>query len=236
MPDRKRNDLPFDSEDHSEQALWNALEELPREEPMPGLRRNFYRQLEQASAETPAARLRQWLGFSGNGGWVTAAVCVSVGVTIGQLWNAPAVPDAGRLETLENNVALLNRELILDRLQDSSASQRLRGVIDAAYLAGDDAEITRALMIRASEDRVDSVRTAAIDALGPSLNESAVGDELMRLLESAESPLVQLSLVDVVLRNGDNAQLTQLKALADNDRLHPDVVRHVSNSLGDVSI
>ena len=236
MSDRQRNDLPFDSEDPSEQALWNALENLPRDEPMPGMRRDFYRQLEQASIDSPAARVRQWLGFSGNGGWVTAAVCVIVGVTIGQLWNAPAAPDAGRLETLENNIALLNRELILDRLQDTSASQRLRAVIDAAYLAGDDTEITRALMVRASEDRVDAVRTAAIDALGPSLNEATVGNELMRLLESAESPLVQLSLVEVVLRNGNRTQLALLKALADQEQLHPDVIRHVNNSLGDISI
>jgi hypothetical protein len=236
MPDRKRNDLPFDSGNKAEQELWNALEELPREEPMPQMRRDFYRQLEEASVETPAARLRHWLGFSGNGGWVTAAVCVIVGVTIGQLWNAPQTTSPDRLAALEQNIALLNRELILDRLQDASASQRLRGVVDAAYLAGNDAEITRALIARASEDRVDSVRAAAIDALGPSLQDSGVGEELMRLLESAESPLVQLSLVDVVLRNGSKAQLEHLRQLAETDGLHPDVVKHVNNSIGDISI
>jgi len=236
MPDRKKNDLPFDTENPSERALWNALENLPRAEPMPQMRREFYRQLEEARIESPAARLGRWLGFRGNGGWVTAAVCVIVGVTIGQLWNAPDTDSPDRLAALEQNIALLNRELILDRLQDASAGQRLRGVVDAAYLAGSDAEITRALIARASEDRVDSVRTAAIDALGPSLQNAGVGDELMRLLQSAESPLVQLSLVDVVLRNGSQAQLEQLRQLAEADALHPDVVKHVNNSIGDLSI
>lgn len=236
MPDRKRYELPYDGESPSEQALWNALGDLPREEPQPQLRRNFYQRLEEASAAGPMARLRSWLGISGNGGWVTAAVCVLLGVAIGQSWNSALPEDPGRLEALEQNVALLNRELILDRLQDASASQRLRAVIDAAYFASDDAEIMRALMTRASEDRVDSVRTAAIDALGPSLSSTAVGEELMILLENVESPLVQLSLVDVVLRNGTAAQLAQVQKLANEGRLHPDVINHVRTAMGDISI
>lgn len=236
MPDKKRHELPFDSENSSEQALWSALGGLPREEPMPQMRRDFYKQLEQASVTGPAARLRGWLGISGNSGWLTAAICVLVGIGIGQSWRMGEAGETTRLATLEQNVALLNRELILDRLEDSSASRRLRGVVDAAYLARDDAEIVRALMMRATEDRVASVRAAAIDALGPSVATTTVGDELLRLLGESESPLVQLSLVDAVLRNGTNAQLTQVQELANAGHLHPDVVQHVRNSLGDISI
>ena len=236
MPDQKRYELPFDSENPSEQVLWNALEDLPREEPMPQLRRNFYNQLERAASTGPAARLRSWLGISRNSGWLTVTACLIVGVGVGQTWSFGESGDASRLMTLEQNVALLNRELILDRLEDSSASKRLRGVVDAAYFAQNDAEIVRALMMRASEDSVASVRTAAIDALGPSISTTEVGEELLQLLEDAESPLVQLSLVDVVLRNGTNDQLSRVQALANAGRLHPDVIKHVRNSLGDISI
>ena len=236
MPDKKRYDLPFDSEDASERALWHALEDLPREEPQPQMRRDFYRQLEAASAASPLSRLRSWMGISSNGGWVTAAVCVVVGFAIGQTWTFGGAGETGRLEILEQNIAMLNRELILDRLEDASPSQRLRGVVDAAYLARDDDEVVRALMMRASEDRVASVRTAAIDALGPSIATTTIGDELLQLLEQVESPHVQLSLVDVVLRNGTEEQLTQVQALASAGRLHPDVTRRVRNALGDLSI
>jgi HEAT repeat protein len=133
-------------------------------------------------------------------------------------------------------VALLNRELILDRLEDAAAGKRLRGVVDAGHFVPDDAEIARALLMRATEDRVHSVRTAAIDALGPSLGTPAVGGELMKLLESAESPLVQLALVDLVLRNGSNEQLAQLLRLANEGALHPDLVRHVERSLGSETV
>ena len=155
---------------------------------------------------------------------------------MGQMLNGPGDADPMRLAALEENVALLNRELILDRLQHATAGKRLRGVIDAASVVQDDIEIARALLLRATEDRVQSVRSAAIDALGPRLASAAVGDELVNLLENAESPLVQLALVDLVLRNGTEKQLEYLLQLAEKGRLHPDLIRHVKNSLGRKSV
>ena len=99
---------------------------------------------------------------------------------------------------------------MLDRLENDSASKRLLGVIEASDLAGRDPEVTRALLERAVDDRVHSVRSAAIDAIGPRLGTPAVGDELMASLEKAESPLVQLALADLVLRYGNPNQLEQL--------------------------
>ncbi len=133
--------------------------------------------------------------------------------------------------TLEQNVALLNRDLILDRLENDTASKRLRGVIDAANVAGGDAEITQALLLRATEDRVRSVRTAAISALGPQISAPSVSKQFMELLQQTESPLVQLALVDIVLRNGSKEQIAQLLEFAENGVLNPDIAQHVFTSL-----
>ena len=80
------------------------------------------------------------------------------------------------------------------------------------------------------------IRTAAIEALGPRLNTSLVGGELMRLLETETSPLVQLALVDLVLRHGNRAQLDQLLSLAQQGQLHADLVTYIENPLGSESI
>ena len=53
----------------------------------------------------------------------------------------------------------------------------------------------------------------------------------MDLLQQAESPLVQMALVDLVLRNGSVQQLIQLQKLADDGLLNPDLAKHVSTSL-----
>ncbi len=232
MSDRKTSGLPFDGDDAAEQALWRELGELPEEQPAAGLRRRFYTELDQMSVPGPLERLRGWLGFAGNAGWITAAACLLLGIGAGQLLPREAGDDGQRLAALEQNVQLLNRELILGRLEDDDAASRLRGVVDARSSAATDGEIARALLLRATEDRVSSVRTAAIEALGPSFASGTIGgSELMTLLQQAESPLVQLALVDLVLRYGDAEQLGQLIELADSGRLHADLVEHVRKSI-----
>lgn len=236
MRNEKPRGLPFVGEDLATQELWDAIEDLPRGEPSADLRRSFYRELDNATRPRALERFRAWLGISGSHGWLTAAACVSMGVMFGFTLGNPDSAEPTRLAALEQNVSLLNRELILDRLEDATASKRLRGVIDASYAVQDDAEIARALLVRATEDDVYSIRSAAIEALGPSMSTTAVGGELMKLLEDAESPLVQLALVDLVLRNGSGEQLRQLLRFAEGDKLHPDLIRHVKTSLGSESI
>jgi hypothetical protein len=241
MSDRKNPNLPFESSDASEQQMWAALGDLPASEPSANLRRSFYNDLEQASSHKWSERVRDWLGMSNNKGWLTAAASVLIGFGVAQLVNNTDSINTGsveptRLAALEESVALLNRELILGRLQDDSTGTRLSGVHDASFVVAEDAEIAQALLVRATTDRSLSVRSAAIDALGPQLKTDTVGNELMSLLESAESPLVQLALVDMVLRNGNNQQLEQLLSLANEERLHPDLIPHVKKSLGSEAI
>ena len=231
MSDRKNPSLPFESSDDAEQRLWQALGNLPLAEPPANLRRSFYNDLEKAGSLSWGGRIRSWLGLSNNAEWVTATACLLIGFGAAQLGTQQSSDEPDRLVALEENIALLNRELVLDRLQDDAPGTRLLGVHAASNLVQDDAEIAQALLVRASEDRSQSVRSAAIDALGPQLNTSQVGDELMRLLESADSPIVQLALTDLVLRNGNQAQLDRLLYLANENRLHPDLIRHVKKAL-----
>lgn len=231
MPEPTRPGVPGEFEEPSERALWQALGEIEPDEPSPRLRQGFYRRLERASHRTLLERLREALGLGGNAGWLTAAACLLAGLGIGQL-AADGGDDAGaRLAALEENVTALNRRLILDRLDSEVPGKRLRGVLDAAYVAGDDAEIAQALLVRATGDRVPSVRSAAIDALGARIDTPSVGRQVMDLLQQADSPIVQLALVDLVLRYGNDEQVDEVLALAEQGYLHPDLKRHVLSTL-----
>lgn len=230
MSDKRTTDRPFDGENPAEERLWTILGDVPDGEPSARLRQSFYQKLEHASRPALLERLGNLLGFNGNAGWLTATACVLLGVGAGQLFGGP--PDSNdRLAALEENVSILNRNLILDRLDNATASKRLRGVMDAADVVGNDSEIATALLQRATNDRVPSIRSAAISALGDQISTPAVGAQLMDLLLQTESPLVQLALVDLVLRNGTVDQLLELQKLAENEGLHPDITRHVANSL-----
>lgn len=239
MPDKPTTDprgksLPFDSSDPAEKKLWDALAGLPRSEPPPSLRQKFYSNLEKASAPRWPERLRSWLGLGSNSGWLTAAACVLLGFGIARLsveGPVEAAPQPDRLAALEQNVALLNRQLVLDRLQAGSPATRLSGIYQASLMSEQDPEVVQALLERATGDRALSVRSAAIDALASHVRDEQVGEVLMQMLEAAASPIVQLALVDLVLRNGTGRQLSRLQDLAEQQRLHPDLVSHVNNAV-----
>jgi hypothetical protein len=229
MSDKRKSGVPFESEDAAEQQLWSELENLPQEGPSQNLRRRFYDELEHADRRLH--RRRRWLGWITAPGLVAALGCLVVGVMVGLWLRSQPAANHSELAQLQAQVAILNRNLVLDRLENDSASKRLLGVIEASDLAEHDPEVRRALLERAVDDRVHSVRSAAIDAIGPRVGSPAVGDELMASLEKAESPLVQLALADLVLRYGNPMQMEQLLQLSERGRLHPDVAQHVKSSV-----
>lgn len=235
MNSKDPTSLPFESSDPEEQKLWSALSDLPLEEPSSQLRRRFYNGLHDASRPAWYQRLGQWLGMRSSNGWATVAACLVIGFGVAQLTDSP-VTESTRLVALEDNVAMLQRELILDRLQDTSAATRLRGVVDASRVAASDPLVVQALLDRATQDRSVSVRSAAIDALGPQISSGEVGAEVMQLLQDVDSPIVQFALVDLVLRQGSAEQIRHLQDLADKGELHPDLARHVNNALRSQSI
>lgn len=232
MSENNQSDNKISDDNIAEEELWSALAEIESEEPSANLRQSFYQKLEQARRPTLASKLRDLLGFSGNAGWITATACLVAGIGAGQMLGATdAAAGDTRLAALEQNVSMLNRTLILDRLENDSAGKRLQGVLDAAYIASDDAEITSALLQRATVERVPSVRAAAIDVLGRQLGAPSIGKKIMDSIVEAKSPLVQLALIDMVLRNGDQQQIEQLLKLAEDGLLYPDLSRHVLTTL-----
>jgi hypothetical protein len=231
MSEKTPSGVPFVSDDDDEQQRWSELENISQPEPPPRMRRKFYAELDRIGRSTLTDRWRNWLGLIGKRGLATAFGCICVGVLAGIVLSDGGTIDRSEIDTLQQQVAQLNRNLILDRLENVSASKRLLGVIDAAGIAEHDTEIARALLGRAVDDRVYSVRAAAIDAIGPQVNSPAMGEELMGLLEKSESPLVQLALVDLVLRYGNAQQLEQLVKFSEQGTLHPDLVRHVQSAI-----
>lgn len=231
LSDGNTHGLPLDTDDAAEIELWDALGEIEASEPSAQLRQGFYAKLERASRPTPMTRIREFFGFSGNMGWLTAAACVLVGLGTGMLLGESDQSDDARLIALEQDVSMLSRTLILDRLENEEPGKRLRGVLDAGLMTGNDTEIANALLLRATEDRVYSVRAAAIDALGSRISTPAIGQQIMASIQAAESPLVQLALIDLVLRNGSQSQLEQLLKLAEDGLLFSDLSPHVLTSI-----
>ncbi|MEM9533539.1 MAG: hypothetical protein AAGA23_21640 [Pseudomonadota bacterium] len=231
MADQPHKGVPYDGEG---QRLWQSLESLPKAQPGDGLRQQFYAELDRASQPGWAERLAGRFGMVAV--LAPAAACLALGLVLGLVFRQGGLtagdPIASpQLAALEARVTQLNRQLILDQLEADATSTRLRGVIAASGEGVQDPQLASALLRLASADNSASVRGAAIDALAPKIAEPEVGDSLMTLLVNAESPLVQLSLVNLVLRHGTGEQVSQLLKLAAEQQLNPDLIPYVESSV-----
>ena len=225
-----RPGLDFDSNDAHEQQLWEQLKDLPQAEPGARLRQGFYAQLEKINRPSLRQRLSERLGLNGSVGLLTASACLVIGLLIGA---GSGYQDNRQRHfyALQQQVDQLQRHLVLDRLQSESASKRLRGVLEAVNYVEQDAEIANTLLTLATGDKVYTVRSAAIDALGPQLQTPAMGEKLVALLDSSQSPLVQFSLVELILRYGDRAQIDYLLQLNDMGRLTQEISDYVQSAV-----
>ena len=232
MNEQERKGIAFEAESEDEKRIWESLAVIDSEDPSPRLRQRFYHELERASRPALSQRLAEFLGFARPTAWLTAAGFGATGMLVGLFLSGPIETDGQRLAALESNVQSLNKRLVLDRIENESATKRLRGVIDAVGLVNDDPEVVRALLSIAAEDRVYAVRTAAIDALGPGLDQTTIASEVMGMLETTDSPHVQLALIDMVLRHGTAVQVGRLVELAEAGTLYPALATHVRQSTG----
>ncbi len=232
MPNREQQGLSTDQLDTEQQALWERLGELPQHQPSDQLRRQFYDQLanskRQSGWQQLVSNLRGWFQQP----LVPAALSLALGLWLGgQYLGSPTTDGSERLDALQAQVTSLNTTLALNLMQNAAIGDRLSGIELASGLAASSAELDQALLARVQNDDSQSVRSAALAALGPRIGRDEVWQPLQRLLTQADSPLVQLALADQILRWGQAEQLEHLQTVANGSQLHPDIKSYVLDRL-----
>ena len=208
---------------------WEALGDIPDEEPSPRLSARFYSMLEEAKRHEAHEHGRSkgiegWLA-----GWwprrpafqfVTALLLLAVGLAIG----LGLSPDDGRdaeLAMLRAEIrntqqvmtlALVNQTASADRLAAISSIRKDR---EAAQPAVD------ALIYTLKSDPNVNVRLAAVDALSGFLDRDRVRNEMNLALVGQTSPMVQVSLIEALSGAEDEQLLQTLRSIAQDERADP---------------
>ena len=89
-----------------------------------------------------------------------------------------------------------------------------------------------ALFTRLLEDPNVNVRLAALEALRPTANRADHRGRLVAAVSRQESPLVALSLIDLLIESGTPAARHDLEQLLANDQLDPVVRGYLRDRLG----
>ena len=111
------------------------------------------------------------------------------------------------------------RQLVtLSLLNQSSANERLRGVYMSRDIAEPDDKFLSALVSTLNSDPNVSVRLAAVDALHQFSDFPEVRTDLVTSLPGQTSPLVQISLIDTLVRLRERRALDAFKTIAEDPR------------------
>jgi anti-sigma factor RsiW len=226
-----------------EAALWKKLALLPEEQPSPALESRFKAMLESyqegrwektslaaEKIKTPVPML--W----GLGNWrqlpaagiVWACLFLACGYFIGK--HADRGADAAaqaQLNEMRQELGATRQMVALSMLQQQSASQRLEGVSWSTRLPEPDPKVMGALMHTVRFDNSVDVRLAALDALGRYADRPEVRRELVDVLQTTQSPMVQVALIDLLVDLHDKSAVPQFKKFQQDPKVNPTVKKRV---------
>ncbi|HZU31646.1 MAG TPA: zf-HC2 domain-containing protein [Candidatus Angelobacter sp.] len=221
-----------------EVALWEKLALMPQELPSPALQSRFQAMLEtyeegrweksslaQEKNKVPAPML--W----GLGNWkqmpvagvVWACVFLICGFLIGRHAEKPAATNDAQIQGIKDELAATRQMVALSMLQQQSASQRLEGVSWSTRLPQPEPKVISALFHTLRNDSSVDVRLAALDALSRYAGRPEIRQELIDSLQSRQSPLVQIALIDLLVDQHDPNAVPELRKFEQSPQLDPTV-------------
>ncbi len=227
MSDRIDDDTALQAEDGNN--AWQKLGQLSQAEPDAKLRHRVLNDIHAHNtkrnwlAALLPTRPPQWAGF---------AASALIGLAIGA-FSSMSDPDLdNRMAQLEMQLGNVNQQLLMSRLTATAPGERLAAALQAANLEQRDPAIAAALVQRAAIDTVPSVRSAAIGALGEEINDTSISMQLMAVLEENDSPIVQLAIIDLILRHGNAELLDSLEKRWRAGGIHPSLSSYLEDTMG----
>lgn len=224
-------------------SAWEAMEDWPEEEPSPALRSRFYAMLEnerlRESERTHwSERVERWL----SGIWPRrpvvqfgfSVVLLAVGLFLGSRFQV-GFHRNGEMARLRQEITDMRQMVSLSLMRQASSSERLRGI---GYTAGIDQpseSLLNNLLITLNSDPSVNVRLAAVDALLLFSDRPGVRDALVASLNEQTSPMVQISLIDLLVQIQEKKSLEALRNLIQSRDVDQTVKQYAEKRLEDLT-
>ncbi|WP_462253789.1 HEAT repeat domain-containing protein [Ekhidna sp.] len=155
--------------------------------------------------------------------WMQIAASVAlliVGFSIGKLAGGNS---NGELALLKEEIQSLREVTLTSTLQRHSASERIMAVSQIEEKSTLNMELISTLISTLNSDESPNVRYAALQALEKFIGESEVRAELVKSLESQTDPLIQISLIAILVKAEERSAIAPLKDIIKNKEVSPEV-------------
>jgi hypothetical protein len=202
-------------------------------EPSSRLDDRFYKML---SAEKVKSKSPDWMRFFY---WpefapklAIASVTLLMGIFGGYFLHSSTVsPKDEKIEALSEQVSDLQEMMMLSLLEKESATDRLKAVNLTQEMTDASRKVTTALIRTLNEDENVNVRLAALDALKPYARDSSVREALIRSIGAQESPLIQVSLAELMVALQERSAINEFEKIVESEKTPPEVKRKIRETI-----
>ncbi len=208
-------------------GMWQKLAAIPSEEAGSSVRARFYAMLEGYQQGIGRARdlppqrtdvaewFAAWFGRRAVLQFGLASLLLIAGFFAGYVLRTNSNGHE-ELTSLREEVHEMRQMVTISLLKQQSASERLKGVSWSSQVSRPDPEFLATLIHTLNFDPSVDVRLASIDALSRFAGETNVREELVKSLSRQDSPLVQISLIDLLVQLHERQSIDVLKQLIDD--------------------
>jgi len=158
-----------------------------------------------------------------------ASVLIAAGFAGGYWLQNP--PADGKVQQLTEQVSELKEMMMLSLLQKESATERLRAVNLTSEMSNVSDKVTDALFQTLNNDANENVRLAALEVLTTYAMQDKVREGLVRSIAFQDSPVVQVTLAELMVALQEKKSVSELQKLIDSDKTPDDVRRKLEKSV-----
>jgi hypothetical protein len=172
--------------------------------------------------------MSRWIFRGGRRAWVlqgvAAAAILLIGVAVGRFGVSDRMrPTAGaslEIAAMRSEMRELREMVSLSLMQQQSASERLKGVTWTGQLDRPSGEVVSALLDTLMHDPNVNVRLVTIDALERFASRDDVRRAAIEAVDRQMSPLVQIALIDFLVKSNERQSAPILRRLAQDPQVN----------------
>lgn len=210
-------------------VLFGEMEKTRDEQPDPSMKADFAAMLEAEKQKQKSGKVVQmnqrerkaWLRnpFS----QLAAGVALLIaGMMLGLLFRGGAGNDQ-QIAELSDEVNQLKDMLVMSKLEQPSASQRIMAASYLEEMQAPGEDILRALIETMNNDDNSNVRMAAVNALSKFASEPVVREALVETLSNQSDPIIQISLINILVQINEPRAVDQMKKLIEDNSTNESV-------------
>jgi Putative zinc-finger len=210
------------------QLLFLAIEENKLEKPGPGLREKFESMLQSelnihaTSAILKAPGQRKLVTNNKTRYLLRVAasiILVAGGILIGTKIKPGATPKAtNEMAELKTEIREMKEVMMLNLLEDESASERIKAVSFAEDMENPDHNILEALIHTMNQDKNVNVRLAALYSVAKFSGAQIVRDSMVASLSKQTEPIMQIVLINLLTEKKERRAIGPIREILKNKK------------------